>query len=388
MSKHNFPPKRILHLTADYPDPLQPAKTKAVFNLLQLADCHTHHVFSLNRVGWRAGIESLAFGDGNGPDHQAVAYGAPPRGLYLVRYLNRLADWIGETCAASGLKPDLIHAHKLTIEGIVAERLAARLGVPLVLSVQGNTDIKIATARRDLRGLYARLWKETPVVFPFAPWARDQLDGLLGQRKGTTTMLPCPGAADDLLRPTIKEDPVILSAFNLKDSANKNAERLIAAVAQAAGEIPDLKLDFIGAGDAHWFSRLSRVAADVAPGRVRFRGLVPNTDIQNCFNAATAFALVSHRESYGMVFAEALLAGTPCLIPRGRAIDGYFPEGSIVLASDPNDQAEMSAALVRLVREQADFKARLSDYGESGKLDILRRPAIRDCYLSGLAALE
>lgn len=381
------PGKRILHLTADYPDPLQQAKTRAIFNLLQLANCHTHHVYSLNRVHWRAGIRSLAFSDSNGADHRAVAYGAPPRSIYLVRFLKRLADWIEADCMSAGFRPDVIHAHKLTIEGIIAQHLAPRLGVPFVLSVQGNTDVKIATARRDLRPLYTRLWTETPVVFPFAPWAKVKLDGLLGVRSGLTPTLPCPGPADDLLTPRTAEAPVIRTAFNMRDSANKNAVRLIKAVANAGTEIPELQLEFIGGGDADWFSRLSRIAADVAPNRVRFRGLVPNTDVQSCFNAATAFALVSHRESYGMVFAEALLAGTPCLIPRSRAIDGYFPEGSILLTADPDDGAEMTTALMRLIREETEFKARLAAYGESGQLDILRRPAIRERYLTGLENL-
>src|SRR5690606_36244129 len=106
---------------------------------------------------------------------------------------------------------------------------------------------------------------------------------------------------------------------------------------------------------------LAALADDVAPGRVRFLGSLANTEIQRRFNASTAFALVSHRESYGMVFAEALLAGAPCLIPRGRAIDGYFAEGSAVLSADPKDEAKITRGLVRLVREEHEFKSRLAE---------------------------
>jgi len=106
--------------------------------------------------------------------------------------------------------------------------------------------------------------------------------------------------------------------------------------------------------------------------------------MQELLNHAAAFALVSRRESFGMVFAEALLAGSPCLIPRGRAIDGYFDEGSVVLAADPGNEGEIAAALVRLVREEAEFKARLASLGAAGGLDFLRRGAIRDTYLAGI----
>ena len=68
-----------------------------------------------------------------------------------------------------------------------------------------------------------------------------------------------------------------------------------------------------------------------------------------------------------MVFAEALLAGAPCLIPRGRAIDGYFADGSVVLAADPEDEAEIARGLVRLVREETAFKERLAALGACGR---------------------
>ena len=89
-----------------------------------------------------------------------------------------------------------------------------------------------------------------------------------------------------------------------------------------------------------------------------------------------------------MVFAEALMAGTPCLYPRGRAIEGYFPAGgpdSVVLAAEPRDEAGIAAALARLVREETAFKARLAALGASGGLDFLRRPNIAERYRGALA---
>ena len=384
---------RILHLSADYPDPLTPAKTRAVANLLALADGHRHRVLSLNRVGGRVGgsgaIHALDFADAAGRGHQAVAYGAPGKGLWLKRSMERLADWAATACAEADFAPDLVHAHKLSVEGIAGARLAARWRVPLALSVQGNTDLKIVGFRRDLRPLYARIWHEAAVVFPFAPWARAGLDALLGARQGPVRALPCPGPADALTAPRMTESaatgPVIRTAFNLRDAANKNAVRLIRALGRAGSEVPEIRLEIIGGGDPAAFAALSAVAAQAAPGRVRFLGAVPNPEVQRLFNAAAAFALVSHRESYGMVFAEALLAGAPCLIPRGRAIDGYFPEGSVVLAANPEDEAEIARNLVRLVHEEAAFKNRLAELGRAGGLALLTRPAIRASYLDALA---
>ena len=376
---------RILHISGDYPDPLAPAKTRAVSNLLAMADGHEHRVVSINRVDWRAGIRALTFSDAAGEAHRAVAYGAPPKGLFMARFLSRLAEWIEADMLEADFTPDLVHAHKLTIEGLAADRVAELCGAPLTISVQGNTDLKIAQARRDLRPRYTTLWRErADLAFPFAPWARQQLDALLGARTKPIVDLPVPGPADAILTPR-QVEPVIRTAFNFKDAANKNAARLIRAVARAADTVPEIRLELVGGGDPASFARLAALADQAAPGRVRFLGAVPHSEIQALFNASCAFALVSHRESFGMVFSEALLAGAPCLIPRGRAIDGFLEDGGVVIAADPESEEEIAAGLVRLVREQAAFKDRLGALAASGGLDFLRRDAIRATYLDAIA---
>lgn len=378
---------RVLHLSADYPDPLVPAKTRAIFNLLAMAEVHEHRVFSLNRVDWRQGIEALTFCDAAGEGHRAIAYGAPPKGLLLKRYLMKLADWIAAECEKSGFAPDLVHAHKLSVEGLVGEALAKRWGKPLFVSSQGDSDTKIVSVKRGLRPDYARIWRDAAHVFPFAPWTADSLDALLGRREGAITPLPCPGPADIRLEP-VSAPPVVRTAFHFSSAKRKNAARLIRAIAAAAKEIPEIRLEIVGGGDASAFADLAKTAREEAPGRVAFLGAVPNERVQALFNRSCAFALVAHRESFGMVYSEALLAGAPCLFPRGRAIDGYFREGEFVLAASPTEDAEIAEALIRLVREQDAFKARLHAAGEAGELDLLRGAAIAERYLAALTGLE
>ena len=47
--------------------------------------------------------------------------------------------------------------------------------------------------------------------------------------------------------------------------------------------------------------------------------------------------MLSLRESDGMVYAEALLAGTPCLYSSGRNIDGILPDGETTLGINSKD---------------------------------------------------
>ncbi|MEM7422131.1 MAG: glycosyltransferase family 4 protein [Pseudomonadota bacterium] len=370
---------RVLHLSADYPDPVLPRKTGAVANLLRLAPGHEHHVWSLNRVPWHHSMTCSGFSDAAGDQHRVLAYPAAPYGISMRRHLASVTNAIVRITEDAGNIPTAVHAHKLSVEGLVGAALAKRWNVPLLLSIQGNSDLKIVAAKPLLRGIYREIWQRAACVLPFAPWAADGLAALLGRRDGPIRMLPCPTTADRLISPVLRPN-VICSAFSFRDAANKNARKLIRAVGMAAHDVPDMRLEIAGGGDASVHAQLARLAETHAPGRVTFLGPVPHDAVQAMFNKCAGFAMVSRRESYGMVFAEALLAGTPCLIPRDRALDGYFDDGSVVLTADPGNIAEIGAGLIRLITRQAAMKSTLRALGSSGALDFLRRRSIGETY--------
>lgn len=372
---------RILHVSADFPDPLAPAKTRAVANLLDLAPEHEHRVWSLNRVGFRRGVSLLPFGSG----HHAVAYGAPPWGLALATRLSRVADVILEAVAGWDAAPDVIHAHKLSVDGLVGAQVARALGRPLIVSSQGNSDLKIVGARRDLRPRWQAIWQSAAVALPFAPWTREGLDALLGRREGPAEVLPCPIPDIPTLAPARSTRPLVRTAFHLGFHANKNAAGLMRAVARLALRHPDLRLEIVGGGDAEAFATLSEQAAVLGAGRIRLIGPRPHAEMPALFNAATCMALPSHRESFGMVFVEALLAGCPVLGPAGFAIDGYLPDGLAGLFVPSRDEAAIAEGLDRLLREEDAFKRRLADLQAGGGLDMFRRAAIARTYAAALA---
>lgn len=80
---------RILHVSADLPDPLVPAKTRAISSLLDLVPEHEPRVWSLNRVRFDRPLAALEFG----PGHAALAYGVPSMGIALAGRLDRVAGF-------------------------------------------------------------------------------------------------------------------------------------------------------------------------------------------------------------------------------------------------------------------------------------------------------
>ncbi|NJO13721.1 MAG: glycosyltransferase family 4 protein [Rhizobiales bacterium] len=321
---------KVLHVSSDFPDPVEPFKANVVKNVLQISSgSFDHSVFSLNRkspplsavaydlVG-RHGLQTdiVPFEHGD-----AITYLAPPLGILHRTKLEQLGDVLAERALRGSVRPNLVMGHKLTIEGIVANRIAKRLGVPFGLSIQGNTDLKIIASRPDLRRYYARILKDAAIVFPFTPWAQAAVERSLGPRDRATLLLPCPSDLDQARAPQGKGDTFV-SVFHLKNYPGKNLAGIAKAYRLLARDGTPPPLDVIGGGTDEDFRACGELTQ--AFPQIRLVGAMNRSELAERLPRAKALIMPSLRESFGLVFIEALFAGIPIIYPRGTAVDGYF----------------------------------------------------------------
>lgn len=382
----------IIHISTDYPDSFDGAKTRAISNLIgATAQDFDHYVYSLNRTAlspvlglkhwigrdWTRGVDNI---DNNGLS--VWSYAAPSRGLFLKSSLSALADILSEDIAKKGLKPSLVQGHKLSMEGIIAQHVARNFDVPFAVSIQGNTDRMILNIRRDLWPLYRSIFHDAAVIFPFSPWAFDYCESVLGPRAKKTIMLPCMTAADTIIAPKIS-DPIIMSAFHLRHWKLKNFDRLARAGHNTALHINDFALDIYGGGDAQLSVFLQKRINGYSPN-VSLRGALEPSMMQHKMNDHAAFAMVSNRESYGMVFAESVLAGCPIIYPKNAAVDGYFDGCSFAQAVPSGDEHAIGAAMQKAVTDQKEMKDDLRIWQLSGAAQNFQRDTIMKNYRDGI----
>jgi len=379
----------ILHLSADYPDPLAPAKTKAIRNLLGLAQGYDHRVYSLNRVGPHAPYRSESFEDGIGAGHLAIRYPGLPKGLFHRRYLLALAEKLIEEAVGQGLRPALVHAHKLSVEALAGERVAAHFGVPLVISAQGGSDLRIIGLKRDIRADYRRIWHGASVIFPFAPWTGAGLTRLLGQREGPTPVLPVASAAEPVFEPgpEVVEAPRIVSVFHLDVFKRKNAQGLIQGAAMASKRISGLRLQIAGGGSPRAEAAMRKLVETHGEGVVDLLGPLDGAGVRALMQSATAFAMPSLEESFGMVFVEALHAGCPVIFPQGAAIDGYLGTVDWAVPCKARDEGALAEAMVAMVLKGEERRAKLRQAAQSGALEVFSNRTIGQTYREGLAGV-
>lgn len=384
----------IVHISTDYPDSYQPAKTRAIENLvLATSNDFDHLVYSLNRVpispfsglirwskdSWASGVVRHNRDD----NVSSWIYAAPSNGIFLRSSLQDMGRVIITDLEQQGIKPDLVQGHKLTMEGIIAEIVARHFKIPYALSIQGNTDRSILNVRRDLWPLYRRIFQGAHIVFPFTPWALKYCEKALGQRSGPVFMLPCITHHDHIIKPQICA-PRIMSAFHLRHWKIKNFKQLVDAATRIGPQISGFNLDIYGGGTPEIQAKLHHDIAKSGSNCVSLRGALPGDDMQAAMNGYAGFAMISKRETYGMVFAEALLAGCPIIYPQNAAVDGYFNNKSFALAVPSNDINAIIHAMKELIKNQKSIKNELAHWQASGDAHQFQRYAITEQYRSGL----
>lgn len=374
----------IVHFSADFPDPIDPGKTPVIRTLLELTRGQfAHRVISLNRRAPKLADLLERRPDPPVPFEwgEAVVYRAPPLGILHHTMLRRLGKRLARELAAA--PPDLLVGHKLTIEGLAVAEAARRLRVPYAITIQGNSDCKILAVRPDLRRRFAQVFHDAAVVFTFAPWALADVERRLGARAGASVLLPCPTDLDTPMRPAVAGSG-LLSAFHLRHHRNKNLSGIASALRQlrARGDMAGFTL--AGGGGEAEVARCTGQLRGISD--VTVLGLLDRPALQTAMNKATGFVLPSHRESFGLVFIEALFAGIPVIYPKGHAIAGWFDEAPFAIPVDPRDTAALADAMARLVAEEGVLKQALAVWQQSDHAQQFTRPHIAATFAGALRA--
>lgn len=384
----------ILHLSADFPDPIEPHKTPVIDRLIDLVeDRYEHRVISLNRRNPRLADAADILVGGLPPIRDssittfhrgtALEYLAPPRGLLHATMLERLAAWIVNQLGKQNMVPDLVIGHKLTIEGLLAQNVAKKLAIPYCLTIQGNTDQKILLFRPDLNARFREIYHEAACVFSFAPWGRRAVERRLGRRDGLTLDLPCP-IVHDTVRSPVTGRSTVISAFHLRNHRVKNLDGLAAAVRGLAAAGQTCELQIFGGGTAGETAECAAIIADVPS--IRLMGPRTQEELGAIMNGAAVFVMPSRRESFGLVFVEALFAGLPIIYPKGASIDGYFDGLPFAIGVNSRNTREIGEAISHAVRHEEALKLALKEWQQAGGLERFSRAAIGGTYATGLDA--
>jgi glycosyltransferase involved in cell wall biosynthesis len=246
-------------------------------------------------------------------------------------------------------RTDLIFAHHSCVNGWVAARIAAALGIPFICQDHALWEIsacaghprrgrmlnRIATNAAMMLAVSRRMAADLRRV---APAARIAV-----LHNGANLPSQPASAAPAGIRP-----PVVFSAGTL--IPYKGFDILLQAWAAVHRRFPDARLRI--AGDGPERDRLLALGASLELGEsVTFLGPIPQAKVLAEMAAARTFILASWHETFGVVFLEAAAAGTPVIWASNAGAGEFLEDGVHGAAMVPHSPDSAANAVIRLLED-------------------------------------
>lgn len=135
-----------------------------------------------------------------------------------------------------------------------------------------------------------------------------------------------------------------------QDEDYKGHREVIACWPDVLAEHPGARLWIAGEGDLRASLQAQASALDLA-AHVSFFGQVREADKEALLRRCRAFGLPSRGEGFGLVYAEAMRLGRPCLVSTADAGREVVAPPLAGLAADPADRPGLARAIGRLLAD-------------------------------------
>jgi glycogen(starch) synthase len=266
--------------------------------------------------------------------------------------------------AVAAFRPEVLHVQCFGPNGAYATVLSRLSGLPLVITLQGETlmdDADIFETSRVLRSALRFGMRGASVVTACSMFTLADAEQRFGLAPGRGTVIPNGVALDDEwglgagtapaglpVRPYIlalgrvvekKGFDLLLEAFAVMDPGRRSADLVIA-----------------GAGPALESLRARAAALGVA-GQVHFPGRLSRDEVTGAMAGATLFVMPSRLEPFGIVVLEAWKAGTAVVATVRGGPPEFVHGGRDGVLVDPFDTAAFAAALELLLDDPARRRA-------------------------------
>ena len=292
----------------------------------------------------------------------------PPRRLFFDRLGDLAYRKVCSLPSVTAGDYDLIHAHQALPDGALAQRLAADLRVPWVVTVHG-ADVyqhfrmggSVERRAKDVLGAADEVMANSSAV-------AGLLDGVVTPEKltvvlnGTTGLGAAVEPADDYL----PGEPLVLTVGYLIE--RKGIRDLIAALGRLRRE--GRRVHLAVAGDGPLRGALEEQAAtEGVADSVHLLGRVPHARVLALMARAQLVALPSWDEAFGLVYTEAMAQGTPVVAGKGEGPEDFITDGVsgyLVPVRDPG----ALAGIIAEVLDHPDTAAAVGAAGRAAALEL------------------
>jgi glycosyltransferase involved in cell wall biosynthesis len=245
---------------------------------------------------------------------------------------------------------DLIHAHVGFPAGLAAMRLREQLGVPYVVTEHwhyppkgfvrrdGSLDKPLHTALAGADALIAVSRAQAADIAACGLPTPEVVPAAVNERE----FAPGPQRASERI--------VLCSICNVAEG--KGIDDLLTAVSRLLPSLdPSVRgrVELRVGGDGPALNRYRRLADELGiAASTRWLGWLSREQVRRELQACRCFVLASPRESFGVVYAEAIACGKPVIAARAGGPEEIVSDATGILV-DPRDVGQLTEALQTMI---------------------------------------
>ncbi len=288
------------------------------------------------------------------------------RGPFL--YLSRLKS-VAKKCikTVEKYKPDILHGHMMFCDGIICNMVYKRLGIEYVVSVR-NTDMNLWFLWRlpwiRKKGIEVAL-NAKGIIFINNPYTNLFLERMpLRYRKALREkMTVVPNGVDRFWHENRYKPHVITAGKPIKlltvgrIERNKNQETVAEALKILKDYGTEAVYTNVGAvKDEGIAKRLKKIK------NISLVNDLPKERLIDFYREADIFVLTSLRETFGLVYMEAMTQGLPVIYSEGQGVDGLFNDGEIGYRVKKDDPDEIANRVIKIIENYSDISKRCLEH--------------------------
>lgn len=252
---------------------------------------------------------------------------------------------------------NFIHAHTVFSDGGTAYLLKKKYGIKYLVHVR-NTDVNVFYRYGiHLRRFMKNILKEAEYIVFLSPAYKENFLKLLPNAISTEIEGKCliiPNGINQYWlnsseKNQKKKGEKVSLLFIGALVKNKNVEMILKSCKILLEKEIDFKLEIIGDGPLR--GKLEQLAKELAiDKKIYFNGYIEDRNhIINLMDESDIFIMPSLKETFGLVYIEAMSRGLPVIFSKGQGIDGYYAEGEIGFSVDPLSETSIFCAIQNII---------------------------------------
>ena len=272
-----------------------------------------------------------------------------------------------------------IHAYTLFTDGNVAMRLSKKYNIPYVVAIR-DTDMNVFLKyRKHLMPLALKILKNASAIFFLSKSYKEQIinnyifKNIKDEIEKKSYIIP-NGIDDFWHKNNYYKENYKVNAKHLKIiyigriSVRKNISTTIKALNILRNEGVKVEFTIIGnIDDMSEYDKIKNVEY------VKYLSVMPKEKLLNYYRNNDIFIMPSHRETFGLVYAEAMSQGVPVIYTKGQGFDGQFDEGIVGFHVSDKKPLEIVDAINKIlnnyetISHNASIKSEIFNWKEIAK---------------------